>query len=200
MQDHDGLHQAAATGDFLTVYHAIHRDPSRINQPDPLSGHTPLQAAQIGRHGHIVKLLISAGARVHRLTPGCMPGEVSLYAAAEEGNPELLAAALATSEADLDTPDPLSGLTPLMFAIRGRHFNAVEMLLRSGADPEQPDDDGNKPLFGALNWRSADMVRLLLGNGADAVHADSSGRTPLMRAATLFLDEDIVLLLKQHGA
>lgn len=184
----------------MAVQHAIQRDSSRINEVDPLSGRTPLQAAQDGKHHHIVKLLISAGARVHPLAPGSMPATVSLYAAAEEGNPELLAAALAASKAELNTPDTLSGLTPLLFAIRGRHLDAMKMLLEVGASPDQPDRDGNTPLLEAVNWRSIETVDLLLENGADASQLAPSGCTPLVRAEALGLGEDIVLLLKRHGA
>ena len=94
MQHPHKLHQAAARGDYPVLLDALKRDISRVNERDPDTGRTPLQAAQAGKHDNAAQLLINAGARVHPLQPGCEPAAVSLYAAAEEGNPDLLAAVL----------------------------------------------------------------------------------------------------------
>lgn len=199
MQHPHRLHQAAASGDHPVLLDALKRDISRVNERDPDTGRTPLQAAQAGKHDNATQLLINAGARVHPLQPGCEPAVVLLYAAAEEGNPDLLAAVLDLSKADLNKPDPLSGLTPLMFAIRGKHLEAVDMLLRAGAKPNRPDARNRQPAVEAAGASNKALLARLLERGASAQRPDSIGNTPLM-AASLLGSLDSMTLLLEKGA
>ena len=199
MQPPEVLHQAAASGDYPTLLDALKRGISRVNEVDPNTGHTPLQAAHIGKHEDAAQLLINAGARVHPLAPGDNPATVSLYAAAEEGSPELLAAVLSGSKAALNKPDPQSGLTPLMFATRGKHLEAVDTLLRAGAKASRIDARGRLPAVEAAGHGDTALLALLLEHGASAQRPDSSGNTPLM-AASLLGNLDSMKLLMENGA
>jgi ankyrin repeat protein len=198
MQNPHVLHQAAAKGDYPALLDALKRGISRVNEVDPQTGLTPLQAAQAGKHQDAVQLLVNAGARVHPLAPGYWPGGISLYAAAEEGNLELLAA-LPRSKTVLNAPDPQSGLTPLMFAIRGNHPGAVAMLLHAGARADRMDGRGRLPAVEAAGRRDTALLASLLESGASAQRPDNSGNTPLM-AASLFGNLDSMTLVLEKGA
>jgi len=195
MEDRQFLHRAAAKGDRRALLDSVIGAMDRINEVDPQTGRTPLQAAHEGGHWHAVQLLVDAGARVHPVEPTYQPASVSLYAAAEEGNPELLAAVLASSKADLNTPDSLSGLTPLMFAIRGNHLKAAAVLLRAGARPDRTDASGRPPAVQAALGGKTDALFLLRQYGAPADQTDSVGRTALLVAAMYNEPEAAALLL-----
>jgi ankyrin repeat protein len=199
LPDRRFLHQAAAKGDPRVLLDAVLDAMDRLDEIDPQTGRTPLQAAYAGGHEHATQLLIDAGARVHPVAPTYAPAQVSLYAAAEEGRPELLGAVLASSKADLNTPDPLSGLTPLMFAIRGRHLGAAAMLLRAGAQTGQTDARGVPPIVQAARRSWTAGLALLLEHGAVADQTDDLGRTALLVAAGN-KDVDMAALLLAHEA
>jgi ankyrin repeat protein len=199
MPDRRLLHKAAASGDYMTLLHELCGAMSRVNETDPETGRTLLEAARDGGHHQAIALLINAGARVHPLAPNHVPAASSLYAAAEEGKPELLAAALASSKADLNRPDPLSGLTPLMFAIRGNHPASVEMLLRAGARPFHTGASGMPPLVQAAAMGHTEMLAMLFRYGADADQLDSLDRSALMAAARSGKPEAVEFLLTRDA-
>jgi ankyrin repeat protein len=199
VQDRHLLHKAAATGDYVALLHEVGGALNRVNEIDPETGRTPLQAARDGGHQQAIHLLINAGARAHPVAPNYAPASVSLYAAAEEGKPELLAAVLATSKADLNMPDPLSGMTPLMLAIQGKHLASAEMLLQAGARAVQTDARGRPPLVQAASMGNAAMLALLFKYGAAADELDSLGRSALMAAASGGRPDAVVLLLERDA-
>lgn len=60
----------------------------------------------------------------------------------------------------------------------------VALLLKSGADVNVANNDGETVFFQAVNsTRSAEMIRALIDAGADVNKADNEGTTPLMLAA-----------------
>ena len=199
MPDRRLLHEAAAKGDYETLLHEVGSAMNRVDEIDPETGRTPLQAARDGGHQQAVQLLINAGARIHSVEPNYQPARVSLYAAAEGGKPELLAAVLASSKADLNKPDPLSGLTPLMLAIRAKHLASMEMLLQAGARANQTDARGRPPLVEAANMGKTEMLSLLFRYGAEADQLDGLGRSALMAAAWSDKPDAVALLLEREG-
>ncbi|WP_329118445.1 ankyrin repeat domain-containing protein [Streptomyces sp. NBC_01465] len=74
----------------------------------------------------------------------------------------------------------------LVWAAMSHDVKQVRALLRSGADPDAPDVDGETPLYAASVQGAAENVRLLLAAGASP-DAQSSGPgsdgTPLCAAA-----------------
>ena len=66
---------------------------------------------------------------------------------------------------------------------------SLELLLAGGADPEEPDKQGDTPLQQAVMSNSPKAVSLLLEYGADTTVTDSFGRTAL----------DSALIKKQRG-
>lgn len=193
------LHSAAKSGDDLAILDAYLDDRSAINTVDPETGFTPLQTALNGNRQEAVKTLITLGARVHDVRPGCLPENVPLHAASELGNPELLQKVLNLSSDDLNAHDPVSGLTPLAFALRGNHLDAARVLLGAGANPAQANADGSLPLVQAATRGDAAAVQLLLANGASVDHKGGLAVTAL-QAATGMGHAEMVKLLLANGA
>src|SRR6266850_1878867 len=88
----------------------------------------------------------------------------------------------------------------LIEAVKNGDLQALEMLLGSGANPNQQDAVGWTPLNWAAGKGDATMVGLLLAHDADVTLTGRDNRTPLMiaRAArrnevcALLADADIV--------
>jgi uncharacterized protein len=75
------------------------------------------------------------------------------------------------------------GLTPLHFAIRQGHIDAVKLLLESGADLNQVTaGDGTSPLLMAVINGQLDLAMFLLERGANPRLASDNGVTPLYAA------------------
>ena len=70
------------------------------------------------------------------------------------------------------------GLTPLLFAVRAGRFDAVKVLIASGAKLEETASDGTAPLFVAIVNAHWEMAAYLLEKGADP-KASGRGITPL---------------------
>ncbi|CAG2230782.1 unnamed protein product [Mytilus edulis] len=75
-----------------------------------------------------------------------------------------------------------AGVTPLMVACKGSHFDVVETLLVSNADATQCDNDKRSPLEYACNAGNVDTFNLLLEHGAVINLTNKSGITPLHAA------------------
>ncbi len=75
------------------------------------------------------------------------------------------------------------GLTPVHFAIRQGHTDAVKLLLESGADLNQvTGGDGTSPLLMAVINGQLDLAMFLLERGANPRLASDNGVTPLYAA------------------
>jgi ankyrin repeat protein len=75
---------------------------------------------------------------------------------------------------------------PLHFATTFGHVEAVEFLLRAGAELEAREEDRLTPLQFATGFRQLefkDTLDLLIGAGANLNTRDNNGTTPLTRAA-----------------
>jgi len=74
--------------------------------------------------------------------------------------------------------------TPLHFAARNDRIEAVEFLLRAGADLEARDKEGLTALQHSVeSYGTSDVTELLVNAGANLNSRSSEGETPLMRAA-----------------
>ena len=73
---------------------------------------------------------------------------------------------------------------PLHLAVTHGHFEAIEVLLRAGADLEARDEDGMTALQLAVESREhREILDFLITAGANINTRDYEGLTPLMRAA-----------------
>jgi ankyrin repeat protein len=72
------------------------------------------------------------------------------------------------------------GLTPLLFAARQGHTDAVKALLEAGADVNQVSTgDKTSPLLMAIINGHYDLAKFLVDQGADVRRASDNGATPL---------------------
>jgi ankyrin repeat protein len=84
-----------------------------------------------------------------------------------------------------DLIDKKGGMTALLHAAREGHREAVEALLRGGADIEQKSADGTPPLVIAAINGHFDLAMRLLELGADPNGASDAGATALYAAINL---------------
>jgi hypothetical protein len=97
------------------------------------------------------------------------------------------------------------GATPLHLAAGWGHKDVAQLLLDFKAVVDARNDHGYTPLYMAARSGHKDVVELLLANGADVNAKDSEGQTPLGAVLSLIRmhplpgEEDVALLLRQHG-
>jgi ankyrin repeat protein len=71
------------------------------------------------------------------------------------------------------------GLSPVFFAVRQGHSDAVKLLLDSGANVKARTADATSPLLMAIVNGHFDLAAMLLERGADPRQASDNGVTPL---------------------
>ena len=105
-------------------------------------------------------------------------GRTELLHAAIEGDLEKLPS-LIQAHSDVNHQDD-DGWTALHFAAQNRHLKIVDLLLKSGANPNLTNSHGNSPLFPAvMNARgNFDIICLLLSAGANPTHKNNHGKSP----------------------
>lgn len=89
--------------------------------------------------------------------------------------------------------------TPLHEAVRYRHWEAAQILLKNGADVDMFDDDFITPLFLAASAGDMVTIDLLISYGADVNMSCHYSWTPLHKAADNG-HKDTVKQLLEHGA
>ncbi|MDX2241936.1 MAG: ankyrin repeat domain-containing protein [Leptolyngbyaceae cyanobacterium bins.302] len=94
--------------------------------------------------------------------------------------------------------------TALLYACQKGKFETVQLLLKSGADPN-PLGAGMTPLMAAIGSGDKSIIKMLIGAGAD-VNAAVQGQTVLMQANTYSsyfnpkAGKEIIQLLVEAGA
>lgn len=93
----------------------------------------------------------------------------------------------------------IDGTTPLNHAIHGGFVQAVEALLRAGANPAHMDANGQNPLhYAVIGERGKEMTELLLAHDAPINATTRYGLTPL-DIARAFENEPVRGLLESRG-
>jgi peptidoglycan/LPS O-acetylase OafA/YrhL len=123
----------------------------------------------------------SASSKPAGESPGAEGAESTIWKAADAGDLEAIERFLASGTA-VDDPDPRVGLTPLLWAALADRAEAVELLIRRGADVNFAASDGGTPLHGAAFLGLETTVRTLVENGAEVNPANKMGQTPLDNA------------------
>ncbi|GAA1222914.1 hypothetical protein GCM10009665_11440 [Kitasatospora nipponensis] len=90
-------------------------------------------------------------------------------------------------------------MEPLTAAVRDGDVQAVDTLLRAGADPDTVDEHGTPVLCLAVEAFDLPMVETLLSAYASPDRADALGRTPLLRAIELGAG-DLTSMMVGRGA
>eukprot|EP00795_Rhopilema_esculentum_P011354 gene11354-21546_t len=90
--------------------------------------------------------------------------------------------------------------TPLHWAVRQGHLEAVVLLMKHGADPSLEDSEGCSGLHLAAQFGHSAMVAYLLAKGMDVDLLDKNGMTPLMWAAYRSFGIDTIRILLNFGS
>jgi cytochrome c len=88
-----------------------------------------------------------------------------IHDASKKGDVPAITAAL---EAGADVNESDGWATPLWYAARRGHEDAVKLLIAKGADINLNTKSSGPPLLGAIDRKNGTLVKLLLAGGADA--------------------------------
>ena len=163
------------------------------------SGERPLHMAAESGNLEITQLLLARGAKVNvRRKP---TGNTPLHVAARHGHTTVGELLLANGAKVNSRGIRFGGPTPLHYAVNSGHTAMVELLIQKGANVNSKAI-AKTPLFKAVRNRDTVMAELLLAHGAN-VNANQTNwphRFTLLELAKHQGDNDMIKLLKQHGA
>jgi ankyrin repeat protein len=126
-------------------------------------------------------------------------GSTALHWAAQKDDLDLAKILLAAG-AKIDATTRVGAATPLFMACRNGNAAMIELLLKSGADPNSLDEHATTPLMMAAAAGNPDAVQVLLEHGANPnAREGPHGQTALMFAAALGR-ADAIRVLTAHGA
>lgn len=119
-----------------------------------------------------------------------------LVAAAAEGDVNEVRELLGTYELPADQcKEEGDGMTPLMAAVMKGHVDVIKVLLKAGADPELPDEEGNRALHVAAAKGYGEIVHRLCKAKADMAAAGMAGASALHLACRKGRDECVEVLV-----
>jgi ankyrin repeat protein len=93
----------------------------------------------------------------------------------------------------------VEGVTPLIAAVEGGHFQTVRLLVQAGADVNRPDASGFTPLMGAARAGHHDMVKFLLEQGANIEAVDKNGKNVQVHAAEFKQQNKLASILQRKA-
>lgn len=141
------------------------------------NGRSELGYAVRSRDTTVVEFLLEHGARSD---VSGNDGWTPVHLAANDGHVDFVRRML-DAGADIELPG-VNG-TILMEAVHGEHLELVEFLLRRGALPDTPDEEGWPPLHLATYHGTVQLVRAMLEGGADPNLSSDGVPPPLWNAA-----------------
>ncbi|MEZ0226553.1 MAG: ankyrin repeat domain-containing protein [Alphaproteobacteria bacterium] len=100
----------------------------------------------------------------------------------------------------VNAPLDKDGRTALHIAVEKNDKDSLAKLIRVGANPDQPDKNGQSPVFEAIKLKRLDIVALLAQKGASLNVMDDARRTPLDWAIEQDCNAEFVAKLKSLGA
>jgi ankyrin repeat protein len=175
-------------------------------------GYTPLHYAAYNNNEKVFKALIeksnqrymTRAAKIHPLhlaaMKGCIPIMRLLFDHAEDSQALLEVRDMFRRRQRHPFKD-IRGGTPLHYAAKHGEIEAVEFLIKAGADIEARDFYGLTPLQHSITEAiSPETLELLIWAGADVNTRDVEGETPLMRASQLYRrGEEFLKILSNHS-
>lgn len=111
---------------------------------------------------------------------------------------EILEDLLQTQKYSIDAVN-CHGRSALMMAAKNNCINALEILIRHGAQLDLRDEMGATALFFAVRMNSIECVKMLIQAGLDVNICDKTGNSAVFSAARLNNVECVSLLIN-HGA
>ena len=143
-------------------------------------GETPLTLACANGNAAIVEMLLKGGANSNAER---WSGETALMIAAGSGNRRVIQM-LQAHGAKVDAVESRKGQNALMWATANRHAEAIDLLLKAGANPNTASKSGFTPLVFAAEQGDVKSAASLLAAGADVNHELPAGLNPLLVAVT----------------
>ncbi|KAI5632954.1 DHHC palmitoyltransferase domain-containing protein [Phthorimaea operculella] len=187
-----------AGGQCGPAQHERGDEPARAPPPPPerdYSGFDIVKATQYGAFSR-VKELVEAGWDVNQPDAETV---TLLHWAAINNRREIIQFLLSRGAA-VDAVGGELQATPLQWAARQGHLEAVVLLVRAGADPRLRDAEGCASLHLAAQFGHTAVVAYLVARGADPDEGDAGGMTPLMWACWKVAAVDPARLLLTLGA
>ncbi|KAJ2950335.1 hypothetical protein O0L34_g8565 [Tuta absoluta] len=187
-----------AGGQCGPAQHERGDDSARAPPPPPerdYSGFDIVKATQYGAVSR-VKELVEAGWDVNQPDAETV---TLLHWAAINNRREIIQFLLSRGAA-VDAVGGELRATPLQWAARQGHLEAVVLLVRAGADPRLRDAEGCASLHLAAQFGHTAVVAYLVARGADPDEGDAGGMTPLMWACWKVAAVDPARLLLTLGA
>jgi len=126
-------------------------------------------------------------------------GAVEIHEAARSGDLEKIKA-LVDSDPTLINAKDENGRTPLHWAARGVHFNAIKYLVERGADVNAQDVNLVTPLHSVAVRNHGEAVKLLIDKGARVDVPDYEKHTALHLAAQSGAKDAVAVLAKNGSA
>lgn len=176
----------AARGGHAEALKVLLANGAMVDVREGARGQTALMWASAQGYVEAIRALLEAGADVHARATGPAsaavdtPPDAEPPGAATAERPDSSTAGLLIF---LGVRAPrMDRLTPIMFAARAGHREAVRVLIEAGADVNALAPDGTSVLELAIANAQYDTASLLLEKGADAT-VSGNGWTPLHRLA-----------------
>jgi ankyrin repeat protein len=181
------LFEAIEAGDVETVKAIVGEHPELASDRND-DGVSAVLHAQYRGQQDITEVLVAAR------------GDLDVFEAAAVGDADRLLALVNESRSVVNAWSP-DGYTPLQLAAFFKRSDAVRLLLNNQADvaPASKNDMKVHALNAAVAGGDREIVAMLLDAGANPDAPQAEGWTPL-QAAERRNDEDIVTLLRAHGA
>jgi ankyrin repeat protein/L-ascorbate metabolism protein UlaG (beta-lactamase superfamily)/Tol biopolymer transport system component len=120
-----------------------------------------------------------------------------IHEAAQKGDVEKVHALLQQNSALVDARDEFDR-TPLHWAVRGVHFELMQLLIEKGADINAKDNARITPLHSVASRGHKQAAELLIAKGADLTAEDTTGNTPLSYSVSGG-HREVGKLLLDHG-
>jgi ankyrin repeat protein len=178
------LHLAAQKG-YKQVAESLINAGAEINAQSPRRG-TPLNVAAQNGNSEMIRFLVAKGADLEALAPGNWSALIS----AVRINDPTTTSTLLDLGIKTDRPEPL------LLAISNHNRDIVEILLKHGVSPNQPNRP-TSPTAIALAQKDFAIAELLLRNGADP----NQGEPPLLSIAIdSNASSELVRLILEKGA
>jgi len=135
--------------------------------------------------------IIGAGQQENSFWPN------EIHEAAQKGDVDKVQALLQQNSALVDARDEFDR-TPLHWAVRGVHFELMQLLIEKGADINAKDNARITPLHSVASRGHKQAAELLIEKGADLTAEDATGNTPLSYSVSGG-HKEVVKLLLDHG-
>ncbi|XP_046849432.1 serine/threonine-protein phosphatase 6 regulatory ankyrin repeat subunit B-like [Xenia sp. Carnegie-2017] len=168
------LHIAAQNGHTNTVLALLNKRVP-LHMPNK-AGEVSLHAAVICGHVGVVETLLNKGAQVDCKTKDLY---TALHIAVQHRKPKVVQTLLGYG-ANVHLKGGMLEETPLHIAAHYKDGTEVaEMLLKSGANVDVPQENGETSLHIATRNNNISMIELLLSEGANAARKSQKGEIPL---------------------